>query len=208
MNDEKHTTSEAECNMLTALKKYAQFSGRSTRQEFWLFVLFTALVSIGLTLLNFLLMMVLFWSDPAMVDDFNFENFFVNLENIPMLIPFTVISFAWRLGILCPAAAVAVRRMNDVGKNALFALLLVPYAVLMLTYDLLPCSWYNSNVYVLFCIGILAFGAAIAFLVLANGKSLPEDEEEAAETSEDEEEAAETSEDEEEAAETSEDEEE
>lgn len=199
MNDEEYTTPAAdEINMLTALKKYAQFSGRATRKEFWLFVLFTALVSIGLTLLNFLLMMVLFWTDPAMVDDFNFENFFVNLKNIPVLIPFTVISFAWRLGILCPAAAVAVRRMNDVGKSALFALLLVPYAVLMLAYDLLPCSWY-SHFYVFFCIGILAFGAAIAFLVLANGTSLPEDEENSVDDSEDEENTVEDSEDEEEA---------
>lgn len=199
MNNEEYTTPAAdEINMLTALKKYAQFSGRATRKEFWLFVLFTALVSIGLTLLNFLLMMVLFWTDPAMVDDFNFENFFVNLKNIPVLIPFTVISFAWRLGILCPAAAVAVRRMNDVGKSALFALLLVPYAVLMLAYDLLPCSWY-SNFYVFFCIGILAFGAAIAFLVLANGTSLPEDEENSVEDSEDEENPVDDSEDEEEA---------
>lgn len=32
---------------LGALKKYAEFSGTATRQEFWMFVLFNFLVSIG-----------------------------------------------------------------------------------------------------------------------------------------------------------------
>ena len=33
---------------LGALKKYAEFSGTATRQEFWMFVLFNFLVSIGI----------------------------------------------------------------------------------------------------------------------------------------------------------------
>ena len=40
MTEEEYTTPAAdEINMLTALKKFKQFSGRSTRKEFWLFVL-------------------------------------------------------------------------------------------------------------------------------------------------------------------------
>ena len=43
------------------LEKYRQFDGRATRKEFWQFVLFTAVVSVGLTLLNFLLILTRQW---------------------------------------------------------------------------------------------------------------------------------------------------
>ena len=194
MTEEEYTTPAAdEINMLTALKNFKQFSGRSTRKEFWLFVLFTALVSIGLTLLNFLLMLVLFWCDPAMVDFFNFNNYFANLSSLPLLIPFVLLSIVWRLGILCPAAAVAIRRMHDIGKSGKFALLLAPYAVLMLIYDLLPWSWTCSVIFWL--LTLPAASAAVFFLVLANRESQPgknqydqpEDDEEEEEEEEEEE---------------------
>ena len=192
MTEEEYTTPAAdEINMLTALKKFKQFSGRSTRKEFWLFVLFTALVSIGLTLLNFLLMLILFWFDPAMVDFFNFNNYFANLSSLPLLIPFVLLSIVWRLGILCPAAAVAIRRMHDIGKSGKFALFLAPYAVLMLIYDLLPFSLNCSWIFWLLTIPVAI--AAIVFLVLASQKSqpgknqydLPEEDEENEEDGED-----------------------
>ena len=194
MTEEEYTTPAAdEINMLTALKNFKQFSGRSTRKEFWLFVLFTALVSIGLTLLNFLLMLILFWFDPAMVDYFNFNNYFANLISLPLLIPFALLSIVWRLGILCPAAAVAIRRMHDIGKSGKFALLLAPYAVLMLIYDLLPWSWNCSVIF--WILTLPAAGAAVFFLVLANRESQPgknqydqpEDDEEEEEEEEEEE---------------------
>ena len=40
-----------EVNMITALKKYAQFSGRSRRKEYWLFFLFNLLISISTNIL-------------------------------------------------------------------------------------------------------------------------------------------------------------
>lgn len=192
MTEEEYTTPAAdEINMLTALKKFKQFSGRSTRKEFWLFVLFTALVSIGLTLLNFLLMLVLFWCDPAMVDLFDFNNYFANLRSLPLLIPFALLTIVWRLGILCPAAAVAIRRMHDIGKSGIFALFLAPYAFLMLIYDLVPFSLNCSWIFWLLTIPIAI--AAIVFLVLASQKSqpgknqydLPEEDEENEENEED-----------------------
>ncbi len=172
MTEEEYTALSADEILLTTLKNYKQFTGRSNRKEFWIFVLFTALVSVGLTLLNFLLMMLLFWLDPAMSDYFNFNNYFANLISLPLLIPFALLSIVWRLGILCPAAALAIRRMHDIGKSGKFALLLAPYAVLMLIYDLLPWSWNCS--WIFWVLTIPAAVAAIVFLVFANRESQPE----------------------------------
>jgi hypothetical protein len=37
---------------LDALKKYATFSGRASRQEFWMFVLFNFIISFGLLVVD------------------------------------------------------------------------------------------------------------------------------------------------------------
>ena len=56
---------------LGAIKKYAEFSGTATRQEFWMFVLFNLLVSIGVSIISGILRI------PVMAD----------LYTLAMLIP-------------------------------------------------------------------------------------------------------------------------
>ncbi len=76
---------------LTALKKYAVFTGRSRRSEFWWFVLVNAIIGAILQCLG----------DQQ---DQNFWNF---------------IGWAYGLAVLIPSIAVQVRRLHDTGRTGL-----------------------------------------------------------------------------------------
>lgn len=69
------------------LKKYADFSGRARRQEYWMFTLFQVAVVIVLAIIDFA------------------------LETYPLLVGIYV------LGTLLPNLAVTVRRLHDLGKS-------------------------------------------------------------------------------------------
>lgn len=82
--------------------KYATFSGRATRSEFWYFQLFLLLVNIALNIMSLV--------SPGF---------------------FMVISVLWGFGVMIPALAVAVRRLHDVGKSGWYVLLSFAGSVLM-----------------------------------------------------------------------------
>ena len=88
---------------LMVLKKYAQFSGRSRRKEYWMFTLFHCLIAILLCVLSLLL------RDSG-------------------LSPVVSIVFGlYLLAVLVPSLAVSVRRLHDTGKSGwLFLLVLIP----------------------------------------------------------------------------------
>lgn len=86
--------------MLRPLKQYADFQGRSTRKEFWMFLLFTNLVSLGL---------------------------FVLALGIGFELAFALWLLGLAATIV-PTYAVQVRRFHDQGKSGWFAALnLIPY---------------------------------------------------------------------------------
>lgn len=88
----------------TCLRKYATFSGRATRPEFWWFVVFNAIVSTVGEVLDAALGLT--WSAHASVG---------------------VISVVCRLALLLPLLAVGARRLHDVGRSGWWLLLaLVP----------------------------------------------------------------------------------
>lgn len=94
---------------LVPLKRYAQFTGRSSRKEFWLFLL-------GLNLICGALAIV--W----MAD----TNYFGQSGAIGTL-AFALILIGL-LAVLLPYVAVQVRRFHDQGRSGWFALLnLIPY---------------------------------------------------------------------------------
>ena len=72
-------------------KKYAVFSGRATRAEYWYFMLFNLIV---ITLLE--------------VASFFIEDKYLILS---------IISVAYSLVVIIPSIAVFVRRMHDIGKS-------------------------------------------------------------------------------------------
>jgi uncharacterized membrane protein YhaH (DUF805 family) len=79
---------------IDAFRKYATFSGRATRAEYWWFYLVTIAVSILIGI----------------------------LESI-LNIPFGLISIIYSLASLIPNIAIQVRRLHDVDKSAWYMLL-------------------------------------------------------------------------------------
>lgn len=81
------------------LKKYAVFSGRASREEYWSF-----------TFINFLIMAA-------------FMMVVVPVFGVRGLGPLQVVLAIYALAILVPSIAVAARRLHDIGKSAWFLLI-------------------------------------------------------------------------------------
>ncbi|MGD0682512.1 MAG: DUF805 domain-containing protein [Terracidiphilus sp.] len=88
---------------LMVWNKYAQFSGRSRRKEYWMFTLFNCLIYLPLYILGL-----------------------VFHENVVGTI-FLCLCIIYCLAIIVPALAVTVRRLHDTGKSGWMILLcLIP----------------------------------------------------------------------------------
>jgi len=99
--------------MLMPLRRYADFSGRSRRKEYWMFALGVFIVYVALMILGF---MVLGGLDSA-------------ADGGGMLASSAIIPLAlFALAIIVPSIAVQVRRFHDQDKSGWFvALNLIPY---------------------------------------------------------------------------------
>ena len=93
---------------LTALKKYAVFSGRARRKEYWMFILFSAIISFALGLIE-------------------------GIAGIAPQVDTSVLAGIYQLAILIPSIAVGVRRMHDVNKNGWFLIIPLYNLILVLT---------------------------------------------------------------------------
>jgi len=88
---------------VTAMKKYAVFTGRACRREFWYFFLFNSLILIALTILDGL----------------------IGTAYGPS--PLGVLGGIFAIATMIPALAVSVRRLHDINLSGwLFLLALVP----------------------------------------------------------------------------------
>ena len=86
---------------LAVLKKYAQFDGRARRKEFWMFVLFNVLVSVGLSVVDTIV--------------------------TNRIVGFPLLGTIYSLAVLVPSIAVGVRRLHDTGRSGWFILIgLIP----------------------------------------------------------------------------------
>ncbi|WBY16240.1 DUF805 domain-containing protein [Erythrobacteraceae bacterium WH01K] len=91
--------------MTLPLKRYAEFSGRSRRREYWMFVLFIIAVSVGIGIVEAILGL------SATIGD-----------------AYGPISLLFLLAIFVPSLAVQVRRFHDQGRSGWFVLLnFVPF---------------------------------------------------------------------------------
>lgn len=96
--------------MLMPLLRYADFSGRSQRMEYWLFTLFYALVIV--VLLGFAIL----FGSPAGEERTLAENYFLAVTGL------------WVLGTIIPSIAVTVRRLHDQDKSGWYYFIsFVPY---------------------------------------------------------------------------------
>jgi uncharacterized membrane protein YhaH (DUF805 family) len=112
--------------MFEPLKKYAQFSGRARRSEFWLFSLFIFLVEI----VYFVLMGVTGNFGPAGYTQLN--GIGVALAGLFSL---------FFLGIFIPSIAVTFRRLHDTNRSAWWLLIgFLPFlgALVLLVFYFLP----------------------------------------------------------------------
>jgi uncharacterized membrane protein YhaH (DUF805 family) len=85
---------------LAALKKYADFSGRARRKEYWFFVLFNIIISIVLTICD------------VVIGTYN------SGAGIGLL------SGIYTLAILLPGIGVTVRRLHDTGRSGWWILII------------------------------------------------------------------------------------
>ena len=87
---------------IEVLKKYAVFTGRARRQEYWIFVLFNVIITVVLTMIEG-------------IADSDSEGSRSTLATL------------YGLAVLIPSLAVGVRRLHDVGKSGWWMLIgLVP----------------------------------------------------------------------------------
>ena len=90
--------------MLLPLKRYAEFSGRSRRMEYWMFFLFNIIISIALIIVDGILGTS---AAPGAMGLFG---------------------AIYLLALLIPGIAVAVRRLHDTGRSGWWILIgLVPF---------------------------------------------------------------------------------
>ena len=88
---------------LEVLKKYAVFSGRARRKEYWYFFLFNIIISIVLVMID------------SMTGSFSAEGGMGLLSGI------------YTLAVLIPSVAVSVRRLHDTNRSGWWLLIsLVP----------------------------------------------------------------------------------
>jgi uncharacterized membrane protein YhaH (DUF805 family) len=109
-------------------KNYATFTGRARRSEFWYTVLFTFLVSAGLS--------ILFPGTVMEVNGLEIQ------QNSPIV-------SLWSLATLVPSLAVTWRRLHDAGKpGPYFFYVFIPIAgVIMLVIQLVKDSAPGANVF-------------------------------------------------------------
>lgn len=112
--------------MLLPLKRYADFSGRSRRKEYWMFVLFTMVVITVLTVLTGLMFAGMAVSDSTGEPEMGALGF------VALALPVLFV-----LGTFIPNLAVQVRRFHDQDKSGWMILLgVIPYigAVILLVF--------------------------------------------------------------------------
>jgi len=106
-------------SIATVFRKYADFTGRATRPEYWWFALFSFIVSSVLNALT-----------PFSMN----RNMFEVGATATSFTGYMSLAGAWSLAVLVPSLAVAVRRLRDAGRNwtELFWVLLPIVGVIIL----------------------------------------------------------------------------
>ncbi|WP_258073488.1 DUF805 domain-containing protein [Arthrobacter sp. 08Y14] len=111
-------------------KKYATFSGRASRSEYWWVMLFNGVIT-GL---------LAFWAFSALVA--SIDPWTNELTGSSYILPYALLSL-YGLAVLVPGLALLVRRLHDGGFSAWFLLLgLIPFAgsIAFLVFALMPSN--------------------------------------------------------------------
>jgi uncharacterized membrane protein YhaH (DUF805 family) len=91
--------------LVNPLKKYVVFSGRASRKEYWMFVLWIILIYLVLVLLD------------------NFLK--IKLDDVPSFV--ALLSRIWAWAVALPLVSICVRRLHDTSRSAWWLMIgLVP----------------------------------------------------------------------------------
>lgn len=105
--------------------KYAQFSGRAPRREYWFFILFGFIISFIL----------------GFVDGIAGTTLTLGTDPMGQPIQTGILGMIFSLAILIPSIAIGVRRLHDIGKSGWWLLVgLIPLlgALVLLFFFVLP----------------------------------------------------------------------
>jgi uncharacterized membrane protein YhaH (DUF805 family) len=106
--------------MLMPLRRYADFSGRSRRMEYWMWVLFQVLIYFAVIVL------VMLVGGGAMMAGNPTSAMAAGGAALVILLLYLL----WQLAVLIPSIAVAVRRLHDTNRSGWWILApLVPYLI-------------------------------------------------------------------------------
>ena len=117
---------------LEALKKYATFSGRARRKEFWYFALMNWIIGFCLTLpfmcsyFNVIFQAVS-GTDTLPTEDELFLTTLANMSLISIILYALVIIY--QIAVFIPTLALWVRRLHDIGKSGKFLLLILVFFI-------------------------------------------------------------------------------
>jgi len=96
--------------------QYADFAGRATRQAYWMFVLVSIIISLGISLVE------------------------------AVVIGTTLVSTLFSLAILVPSVAIAARRLHDIGMSGWWQLIvLIPFVGIIVLIVLLAKQGEEGN---------------------------------------------------------------
>lgn len=159
---------------LIVLKKYAVFTGRARRTEFWMYTLFSIIFSIVASILDWL--MGLNGDSPFMSGGW--------------------ISRLYSIAVFIPGLAVTVRRFHDIGKSGwvyarfLISMMLIGFFILgYMAYTIMkgggiealkdgeidPSVFTGSFLMVCLVLGLLVLGLSIWLIVLLCKDSQPQE---------------------------------
>ena len=110
--------------MLMPLKRYADFSGRSRRMEFWMWILFQILIGFGFSIVLFALAGTAAMSgDPGQM---------MAVGGIAVIVYFLYVLVG--LAFFIPSLAVTVRRLHDTDRSGWWIMLFWgPYLLVLLS---------------------------------------------------------------------------
>lgn len=147
--------------MILPLKRYVDFSGRSRRKEFWMWVLFLVIVEIVLTILDGALGLGGRGVTGSTVHDANRVGAFVHTSG-------GILSGLFALAVLVPNLAVQVRRLHDLDRTGWWIVLPILLYVLGAILLLVPGAPAPAIVG-----GVLMLGGFVAAIVLLVWFCLP-----------------------------------
>lgn len=124
-------------------ENYANFNGRARRSEYWYFILFNALFSLALTI----------------IDDLLGLNFGTAESGI--------LNTVYSLAVFIPSFAVSVRRLHDIGKSGWLLLIAYGSIILLAVFLILGTFMYSFDSSALIMIfALLIIAVAIWLLIM------------------------------------------